>query len=205
MNEKSKFTSLACEAIHDAASGLCNDDAISQEAIRSFDQAYVSSAKGALEKDHQSYVETIRKKIGHDLLLLAGANVVITRDDGSILLQLRRDGTYGLPGGLLEPGESLLQCAIRETQEECGVLFSDMTFVDVFSGAEYTFTLANEDQINVITAVYHADLKEGSGEVVINDDESKALCFFSLSALPDNMNDEYRVYISAYIENVIRR
>ncbi|MFN3068657.1 NUDIX domain-containing protein [Serratia sp. J2] len=61
-----------------------------------------------------NYVETIRRKIGHDLLLLAGANVVITRDDGSILLQLRRDGRYGLPGGLLEPGESLL--AVRHSR-----------------------------------------------------------------------------------------
>lgn len=150
-----------------------------------------------------NYVETIRKKIGHDLLLLAGANVVITRDDGSILLQLRRDGSYGLPGGLLEPGESLLQCAIRETQEECGVLFSDMQFVDIFSGSEYTFTLTNQDQINVITAVYHADLKEGSGEIVINDEESEELRFFSPVALPENMDEEYQIYIKAYLKSIL--
>lgn len=150
-----------------------------------------------------NYVETIRKKIGHDLLLLAGANVVITRDDGSILLQLRRDGTYGLPGGLLEPGESLLQCAIRETQEECGVLFSDMQFVDIFSGSEYTFTLTNQDQINVITAVYHADLKEGSGEIVINDEESEELRFFSPVALPENVDEEYQIYIKAYLKSIL--
>ncbi|WP_411753050.1 NUDIX hydrolase [Serratia sp. (in: enterobacteria)] len=151
-----------------------------------------------------NYVETIRKKIGHDLLLLAGANVVITRDDGNILLQLRRDGSYGLPGGLLEPGESLLQCAIRETYEECGVRFSDMQFVEVFSGAEYTFTLANEDQINVITAVYSAKLKDGRGEIVINDDESEELSFFSPLSLPDNMDEEYRVYIEAYLTSIIK-
>ncbi|WP_422529206.1 NUDIX domain-containing protein [Serratia fonticola] len=151
-----------------------------------------------------NYVETIRKKIGHDLLLLAGANVVITRDDGSILLQLRRDGSYGLPGGLLEPGESLLQCAIRETYEECGVLFSDMQFVEVFSGAEYTFTLANEDQINVITAVYSAELKDGRGEIVINDDESEEISIFSPLALPDNMDEEYRVYIEAYLTSIVK-
>lgn len=151
-----------------------------------------------------NYVETIRKKIGHDLLLLAGANVVITRDDGCILLQLRRDGSYGLPGGLLEPGESLLQCAIRETYEECGLIFSDMQFVAVFSGDEYTFTLANEDQINVITAVYSAELKDGRGEIVINDDESEELSFFSPLALPHNMDEEYRVYIGAYLTSIIK-
>ncbi|VTR60048.1 Uncharacterised protein [Serratia fonticola] len=59
------------------------------------------------------------------------------------------------------------------------MIFSDMQFVAVFSGDEYTFTLANEDQINVITAVYSAELKDGRGEIVINDDESEELSFFS--------------------------
>ncbi|MFN3068656.1 DNA mismatch repair protein MutT [Serratia sp. J2] len=82
--------------------------------------------------------------------------------------------------------------------------FSDMQFVEVFSGAEYTFTLANEDQINVITAVYSAELKDGCGEIVINDDESEEFSFFSPLALPHNMDEEYRVYIEAYLTSIIK-
>jgi 8-oxo-dGTP diphosphatase len=45
---------------------------------------------------------------------------------GSILLLQREntgfeDGNYGLPAGHLEPGESVLQAAIRECREEIGI------------------------------------------------------------------------------------
>lgn len=58
-----------------------------------------------------SYVSEIRSIIGHKMLLLAGANVILARDDDFMLLQQRKDGSWGLPGGLLEPGESLEETA----------------------------------------------------------------------------------------------
>lgn len=75
------------------------------------------------------------------MLLLAGANVILARDDGCILLQQRKDGTWGLPGGLLEPGESLEETAVREVKEETNLDINTLNFIKVFSGAEYSFTL----------------------------------------------------------------
>lgn len=58
-----------------------------------------------------SYVSDMRKWTGHKPLLLTGAVVIIVNPLGQLLLQLREDGTYGLPGGLAELGESLEEAA----------------------------------------------------------------------------------------------
>lgn len=54
----------------------------------------------------------------------AGAGILFT--NGHKVLLLRRaesdhPGTWGLPGGKLEEGETAIDAAIRETKEECGL------------------------------------------------------------------------------------
>jgi len=52
---------------------------------------------------------------------------IITRGD-KVLLGLKRggseigDGTLNGPGGKAEPGESVLECLVRETEEEVGIV-----------------------------------------------------------------------------------
>ena len=38
-------------------------------------------------------------------------------------------GHYALPGGRLEENETLLECAIRECQEECGLTLTEANFI----------------------------------------------------------------------------
>ena len=60
-----------------------------------------------------SYIKEIRKFIGHAPMLSAGATVIVQKD-GKILLNQRSDtGTWGIPGGALELGETLEQTAGR--------------------------------------------------------------------------------------------
>ncbi|CAL1240967.1 NUDIX hydrolase [Candidatus Methylocalor cossyra] len=54
-----------------------------------------------------------------------GVGALVFDDRGRILL-IRRDqepavGLWSLPGGRLEPGESLVQCCVREVREETGL------------------------------------------------------------------------------------
>jgi 8-oxo-dGTP pyrophosphatase MutT (NUDIX family) len=50
------------------------------------------------------------------------------------LLQHRKDGNWGLPGGLMERGESLEETAIREVYEETGLTLKCLTLLELFSG-----------------------------------------------------------------------
>ncbi len=38
-------------------------------------------------------------------------------------------GTWSIPGGKVDPGETLEQAAIREIREECGVVVSDLIYL----------------------------------------------------------------------------
>ncbi|MDT0317924.1 NUDIX hydrolase [Streptomyces millisiae] len=54
--------------------------------------------------------------------LVPSANVVVLNEHDEILMIKRTDnGNWALPGGALDLGESLPQCAVREVAEETGI------------------------------------------------------------------------------------
>ena len=49
--------------------------------------------------------------------IVPSVNVVVTDDEGAILLIQRSDnGNWALPGGALDPGESMTDAAVREVE-----------------------------------------------------------------------------------------
>jgi 8-oxo-dGTP pyrophosphatase MutT (NUDIX family) len=64
--------------------------------------------------------------------MLDAAGTILQAPDGSILL-LRRshDGLWNLPGGRMEPGETPVETARRETWEEAGIRVPRATPYDV--------------------------------------------------------------------------
>ena len=132
---------------------------------------------------NMSYIMDIRKKVGHDPIIYAGATILVFNDKNELLLNLRSDtNDWGIPGGGKELNETLEECAIRELKEETNLDTSDLELVTVLSGNEYYYKYPNKDELDCVIALYQ--VKNYSGNLNINDGESKKLQFFSLNNLP---------------------
>ena len=69
-----------------------------------------------------------------------GVGAILVRN-GKVLMGKRKnahgEGSWALPGGHLEFGESLEECATRETYEETGIIISATDFIPVSSTNDF--------------------------------------------------------------------
>ncbi|MER2170083.1 NUDIX hydrolase [Psychrobacillus psychrodurans] len=139
------------------------------------------------------YYKQIRKYVGHQPLILPGSNVLILNAEGQVLLQEREPGIYGLPGGLMELGESFEDTAIREVLEETGLHIGALQLCNVYSGPDYYIENPNGDKFYSVSAVYKTS--EYSGDILADEIESLSLQFFPPTQLPDGIMVSYRTFI----------
>ncbi|MEU6758006.1 NUDIX domain-containing protein [Streptomyces sp. NPDC046685] len=72
--------------------------------------------------------------------LVPAASAVVVDDDGRVLLQRRTDnGMWALPGGTMELGESIGDCAVRETFEETGITVEITGIVGTYTNPGHVF------------------------------------------------------------------
>jgi 8-oxo-dGTP diphosphatase len=130
-----------------------------------------------------SYIEWIRSKVGKHRIFIAFTSVALRDDEGGILLQRRTDfGTWGLPGGILEPGEDLLSCIRRELYEESGLTAGELSLVGVYAGPEYESTYPNGDQVQQYTICFQGNMD--GGVMQVDGHESSEQKFFSPQDIP---------------------
>ncbi|MFF5206492.1 NUDIX domain-containing protein [Streptosporangium sp. NPDC000396] len=66
--------------------------------------------------------------------LVPACGTITVDEAGRILLQRRRDtGQWALPMGKMEIGETPSQCAVRETEEETGVIVEPVGMLGIYS------------------------------------------------------------------------
>jgi 8-oxo-dGTP pyrophosphatase MutT (NUDIX family) len=117
-----------------------------------------------------------------------GVGIIIVDESGRILLEKRSDnGMWGLPGGAVEPGESVRQTALREAKEETGLDIEITGLVGVYSepfeGRIATYP-DNGDIRHLVDIVLIAEMI--SGQMVISG-ESLDLRFFNPDSFPTEL------------------
>lgn len=144
------------------------------------------------------YYKYLRQYVGHRPIILPGTVVIILNEQNEVLLQKRYDGYWGLPGGLMDLGESFEEVAKREVLEETGLVVENLKLLNVFSGSEYYLKVPNGDELYSVTAVYYT--KDVRGDMKIDYSESEKMQYFSMNNLPNELTDEYRGFIEQYID-----
>jgi len=141
------------------------------------------------------YIKNIRKKVGHDRIIIVGAGVLIYKDN-MVLLQKRKDDlTWSTHGGSVDLGENVEEAARRELKEETGLVAGKLDLLGVFSGKHLMHTYPNGDKVYIIEVNYACN--DFSGDLLPDPDEVLELKWFDLNDLPkvknkafnDRMND----------------
>ena len=115
----------------------------------------------------------------------ASGTGIIFNEKNEVLLQLRSDNSWwGLPGGGMDPGESLSECTVREVYEETGLWVHVGCLIKIYSDiSDYTVVqYPDGNLVQYVAAVYicHKD----SGTLTISE-ESLDIGYFDPSQFPE--------------------
>ena len=133
----------------------------------------------------KNYIKDIRKKIGHQRIIMSGVGLIICKDN-KILLQKRADNEeWGIHGGAMELGETYIEALNRELKEEMNITPIKPELYGIFSGKNAYHVYPNKDEVYVINHVFFC--KEYEGIINFNDNEVKDYKWFEINNLPKTL------------------
>ena len=148
-----------------------------------------------------TYVEELWELAGNRPLLLAGSGLILLDARGRILLQRRQDdGTWGIPGGYLEIGETLEQAARREAREELGLELGELRFFNVFAGPEHFHDYPGRGRVYGVSAVYLAE--NVAGPMRTDEHEVGEVRFFNPRELPPDLDQNTKHILASYVRTL---
>lgn len=129
------------------------------------------------------YMKDVRKRVGHRPLVVSVAGCLVINQRNEILLQHRKDNhLWSIPGGAVEPGETVEETVKREVFEETSLTVKGLRFFQVFSGENQHYKYPNGDEVYFVNLIFECRDFEGTAKV--NDDESTEMKFFAADSLP---------------------
>ncbi len=145
------------------------------------------------------YIKTMRKLVGNETLLTVGCGAIIEDKSGAILLQRRTDfGEWGIPGGLLEIGETFEEAVVREVNEETNLKINELKLFGIYSGENGFAQYENGDKVFSVQIIFIVKDYEG---ILQQNMESKELCFLNKHEFPPNINPHQAPFIMDWLQN----
>src|SRR5688572_7559130 len=132
--------------------------------------------------------------------------IILTPED--LLLQRRADNNlWGLPGGAVEPGESVSEAVVREVREETGLEVLPVRLVGVYSSPAHhqVVTYPDGNVIHYVSTSFECTLVGGTLACGV---ESLEVRWFDPERLPDDLMPMHRIRIldalAQHVDAVVR-
>jgi ADP-ribose pyrophosphatase YjhB (NUDIX family) len=109
--------------------------------------------------------------------------VAVVDDEGRVLAHQRDSGPWSLPGGALEIGESVEECAARELGEETGARMEGFSVVTALSSPEHVIVVDRGQPPHQQVVILGAGRYAG-GELTTSD-ESPVVAFLAPEEIDD--------------------
>ncbi|MBF6354249.1 NUDIX domain-containing protein [Nocardia higoensis] len=117
--------------------------------------------------------------------LVPGGSALVVNDQGEILMQRRSDsGNWSFPGGVMEIGETLEQCVVRETKEESGLDIEITGILGIYTDPEHVIAYADGEVRQEFNITFYGKVTGGRIEVSSESTEVKFLSLDELEELP---------------------
>lgn len=126
------------------------------------------------------FILDLRSRIGHAPLWLLGANALVLRDDEVLLVRRSDTGEWSAISGIVDPGELPSETAVREAEEEAGVVIEIERLLWTIVTEEVVYP--NGDRCQYLDHGFRA--RWVSGEPRVGDEESTEVGWFKVSDLP---------------------
>lgn len=102
-------------------------------------------------------------RIGRTAPIRLGVTAAILDGDSRLLLTRRADnGEWCMPGGAVDPGESLAEACAREVREEVGVDVRITRLLGTYSSPDVVAAYPDGNRAQIAAAVFRAEIVAGT-------------------------------------------
>jgi 8-oxo-dGTP diphosphatase len=130
------------------------------------------------------YLQGLRERVGHELLLIPAVAVLPWDEEGRLLLvRERQTRLWQTVGGSVEPDESPYEAALREAMEEAGVAVQLDRVRTVVGGSQFRMSYPNGDLVSYVSTVFDAHVVDG--EPRADGEETSQVAWFTAEELLD--------------------
>jgi 8-oxo-dGTP pyrophosphatase MutT (NUDIX family) len=130
-------------------------------------------------------------------IVIPGVRGILVDEERRLLLQRRADsGEWGLPAGVVDVGDSVLEALSREVREETGLTVERAELFGLYTDPRFSVVYPNGDEVQTFTVAFL--VREWSGRLSADSDEVLDVRFFPLDALPANLYPIHRETIDDY-------
>lgn len=131
--------------------------------------------------------------------LAPAASAVVVDHNGRLLLAKRTDSTFWtIPGGAMEPGETIAETAVREVKEETGLDVEVVSLVGIYSNPNHVVEYSDGEVRQQFSVCFAC---QPVGGELATSDETSEVGYFTADELEDKeIHPSIRLRIEHFLE-----